>query len=224
MRTRHRVLVLVVLAAVGIAALSTCSSGDGSKLDAAGSDGEVQALGTGGEDGGETDGTTTTAAVTDTGTEVSSDGSDGVFPDSDIPAEAFDNKPADTDGAKELPSRIQGYNYVDREIGDQFSQTSPELAGVEVTLRSLDAVPRTGSGYRPQIIVMKSPEATRQFQQGVWQAQEKTVAGVQVWVIGGADASTQVAWVKNADTVIILSGAPYALLEPIMVDLITNAP
>jgi len=217
--------VLLLLAALGVLALGACSN-TGSGGTVADGAGELATVGSG--SGQAASNQVTTAPPTTVPSQESPPdapaGSDGNFTDADIPAEQFTNQPADTAGARELPATIAGYNFLDRDGTDQFSQQSQELAGVGVTIRSLDPVVRSGSAFRPQILVMKSPKVGELFGQGAWAATQKTLAGQPVWVIGGSDASTQIAWLKKSDTVVLLSGAPYSVLEPIMVDVITNAP
>lgn len=218
MRTR----VILALVAVGtVALMGACSRGDGGSLSAdTGSNGDVQV------DGGSQEvSNTPTTTLPDTLPDGSPQGTDGLTSDELVPSDQFPNETVDTEGSKELPRAIPGYNFREVNPGDEVGKGQPALEGAEVTVRILDPQVRTGQSYRPTILVIKTADSPMAgqiagvFSGGPWQGTEKNIAGKDVWV-NGDGANTEVAWVKKSDTVIMITGAPYSVLEPIMASII----
>lgn len=219
MRTR----VILVLAVAGLVAfVGACSRGDAGSLSAdANTNGDVQQLDPGSQDVSNTPSTT----LPDTLEDGTPQGTDGLTSDSLVPPEQFPNETVDTEGSKELPRTIPGYNFREINPGDEVAKAQPGLQGSEVTVRILDPQVRTGQSYHPTILVIKtgnSPMAAQiaaVFAGGPWQGTEKTIAGRDVWV-NGDGANTEVAWIKKSDTVIMVTGAPFNILEPVMASII----
>ncbi|MBX7159677.1 MAG: hypothetical protein K1X95_05235 [Acidimicrobiia bacterium] len=218
MRTR----VILVLVAAGLVGLvGACSRGTGAALDASGSN-DVQQLGDPSQDVSNSTVTTTPDTLSD----GSPQGSNGKTSDSLVPPEQFPNETIGTEGSKELPPTIPGYNFREINPGDQIAQAQPGLAGAEVTVRILDPLQRTGESYHPTILVVKTGtsqmagQIAQVFAGGPWQGTEKEIEGHNVWV-NGDGPNTEIAWVKKSDTVIMITGAPYSVLEPIMASIIS---
>lgn len=218
-----RARVVLVAVSVGLVTLlGACSRGaDGGTLGADAS-GDVQQ-----SDGSSQDvSNTATSAAPDSLSDGTPQGTDGRTSDDLVPPDQFPNETVDTEGSKELPPAIPGYNFRELNPGDQVAQAQPALAGAEVTVRILDPKQRTGESYHPTILVLKmgnSPMAgqiAQVFSGGPWQGTEKTISGRNVWV-NGDGANTELAWVKKSDTVVMLTGAPYGVLEPIMASIIS---
>lgn len=209
-------VILAVLAASLAALLGACSQGRSvTSLEAQGS-GDVQQV----------DQTTPDTTSPVTLSDGSPQGTDGKTSDELVPPEQFPNETIDTAGSKELPAMVPGYNFRELNPGDQISKAQPGLSGSEITVRILDPQQRTGRSYHPTILVIKTGDSPMAgqiaavFSGGPWQGTEKTISGRSVWV-NGDGPNTELAWVKKSDTVIMITGAPYGVLEPIMASIIS---
>lgn len=218
---RTRVVLAIVLAGL-VGLVGACSRGsEAGSLEAARSK-DAQGVDDPAQDGPATTATTMPETLAD----GSKQGTDGKTSDELVPAEQFSNEAIDTAGSRELPRAIPGYNFREFNPGDQVAKAQPALAGSEVTVRILDPQQRTGESYHPTIIVIRTGESPMAaqiasvFAGGPWQGTEKNIGGRNVWV-NGDGANTEIAWVKKSDTVIMVTGAPFAVLEPVMRSIIT---
>ncbi|MFN8105183.1 MAG: hypothetical protein U0U69_12040 [Acidimicrobiia bacterium] len=216
MRTR---VILAIVAAGVVATLGACSrGGEATSLEAQKS-GET-------EQAGPTASATPVTTTPETLSDGTPQGANGKMSDELVPPEQFPNETIDTAGSRELPAMIPGYNFREINPGDQISKAQPGLSGSEITVRILDPQQRTGESYHPTILVIKTGDSPMAgqiaavFSGGPWQGTEKTIAGRNVWV-NGDGPNTELAWVKKSDTVIMITGAPFGVLEPIMASIIT---